>query len=58
MTYKEYYLTLESAEKIKQMAVVDICLARFGNRDRIPIIKQSAREAIKEKFGAESEDTE
>lgn len=58
MTYKEYYLTLDSAEDIKGMALLDICMARFTNRDRIPIIKQSAKEAIKEKFGEESEDTE
>ena len=58
MTYKEYYLTLDSAEDIKSMAILDICMARFDNRDRIPIIKQSAKEAIKEKFGEESEDTE
>lgn len=55
MTYKEYYLTLDSAKDIKSMVILDICLARFGNRDRIPIIKQSAKEAIKEKFGEESE---
>ena len=58
MTYKEFYLTLDSPEKIESMAITDIALARFFNRDRIPIIKQSAKEAIKEKFGKESEDTE
>lgn len=51
MTYFEYYLTLKSPEDIKTMADADIMYARVVSPHRIPIIRQSAEEAIKEKFG-------
>lgn len=55
MTYKEYYLTLKSSEDIMTMANADIALAYVINPDRIAVIRQSAEEAIKEKFGIEQE---
>lgn len=58
MTYKEYYLSLNSAKEIKEMANADMALACAINPDRMSIIRQSAEEAIKEKFGNESEGTE
>lgn len=51
MTYKEYYLTLKSPEDIMAMANADAALACVMNPDRIEVIRQSAEEAIKEKFG-------
>lgn len=55
MTYKEYYLTLKSPEDIKTMANADMALACVINPDRMAIIRQSAEEAIKEKFGGNNE---
>lgn len=55
MTYKEYYLTLKSSEDIMTMANADMALACVINPDRIAVIRQSAEEAIKEKFGTEQE---
>ena len=51
MTYKEYYLTLNSPEDIEIMANADMALACVINPDRKAVIRQSAEEAIKEKFG-------
>ena len=51
MTYKEYYLTLKSPEDIKTMANTDMALACVINPDRMDVIRKSAEEAIKEKFG-------
>lgn len=51
MTYKEYYLSLNSVEDIMTMVKADMTLAYVINPDRIKIIQQSAEEAIKEKFG-------
>lgn len=51
MTYKEYYLSLKSAEDIMTMANADMALACVINPDRIEIIRKSAEEAINEKFG-------
>lgn len=51
MTYKEYYLSLKTAEDIMTMANADMALACVINPDRIEIIRKSAEEAIKEKFG-------
>ena len=51
MTYKEYYLTLKSPEDIKTMANADMAYAVVVSPERIKIIRQSAEEAIKEKFG-------
>ena len=51
MTYFEYYLTLKSPEDIKTIANADIMYARVVNPHRIPIIQQSAEEALKEKVG-------
>lgn len=51
MTYKEYYLTLKSPKDIKIMANADMALACVINRDRMAVIRKSAEEAIKEKFG-------
>ena len=56
MTYKEYYLTLKSPEDIMTMANADMALACVINPDRIEIIRRSAEEAIKEKFGIEHEE--
>ena len=53
MIYKEYYLTLKSPEDIKTMANADMALASVINPDRITVIRKSAKEAIKEKFGGE-----
>ena len=50
MTYKEYYLTLKSPEDIMTMANADMVLACVTNPDRMAIIRQSAEEAINEKF--------
>ena len=55
MTYKAYYLTLNSPEDIKRMAKADIALALLVNPDRVIAIQMSAEEAIKEKFAEESE---
>lgn len=55
MTYKEYYLTLNSPEDIMTMANADLVLAFVINPDRMDIIRQSAEEALKEKFGVEVE---
>lgn len=55
MTYKEYYLTLNSPEDIMEMANADLALACVINPDRMNIIRQSAEEALKEKFGEEVE---
>ena len=51
MTYKEYYLTLKSPEDIVTMANADMALACVINPNRMTIIRKSAEEAIKEKFG-------
>lgn len=51
MTYREYYLTLKSAKEIMKEANTDMALACVIDPDRMPIIRQSAEEAIKEKFG-------
>ena len=53
MTYKEYYLTLKSPEDIMTMANTDMALACVINPDRISVIRQSAEEAINEKFGGQ-----
>lgn len=55
MTYKEYYLSLNSIEDIMEIANADMALACVINPDRIAFIRQSAEEAIKEKFGIEQE---
>lgn len=55
MTYKEYYLTLNSPEDIMEMANADLALACVINPDRMAIIRQSAEEALREKFGEEVE---
>lgn len=55
MTYKEYYLTLNSPENIMEMANADLALALVINPDRMEIIRQSAEEALREKFGEEVE---
>lgn len=55
MTYKEYYLTLNSPEDIMEMANADMALACVINPDRMEIIRRSAEEAIEEKFGKGSE---
>ena len=54
MTYKESYLQLDSAEEIMKMANTDMAIAALLNSDRIKIIRESADEAIKEKFGEEN----
>ena len=51
MTYKESYLQLDSAEEIMKIANTDMAIAAVLNPDRIKIIRESADEAIKEKFG-------
>lgn len=55
MTYKEYYLTLNSPNDIMKMANADLALALVMNPDRMDVIRQSAEEAIKEKFGEKVE---
>lgn len=55
MTYKEYYLTLSSAEDIMIMANADMALVCVINPDRISVIRQSAEEAINEKFTKEND---
>ena len=50
MTYKEYYLTLNSIEEIKCAAADDIIAAQVINPDRIDIILNAANEVLKEKF--------
>ena len=52
MTYKEYYLTLDSIDAIKFAAESDINVALMLNsKDRIDKIVEAANEAIEEKFG-------
>lgn len=51
MTYKEYYLSLTTTKDIITMANADMALACVINPDRVDIIRKSAEEAIKEKFG-------
>ena len=58
MTYKEYYLSLQSAEDIMTMANADMALACIINPDRIEIIRRSAEEAINEKFGCQNAQNE
>lgn len=55
MTYKEYYLTLNSPEDIMEMVNADLALALVINPARMDIIRQSAEEALREKFGVEVE---
>jgi hypothetical protein len=55
MTYKEYYLTLNSPKDIMEMANTDMALACVINPDRMDIIRQSAEEALREKFDVEVE---
>ena len=50
MTYKEYYLTLKSPNDIMKEANADMALACVINPDRMAFIRQSAEEALKEKF--------
>ena len=56
MTYKEYYLTLKTPNDIKEMANADMALACVINPDRMAIIRESAVEALREKFGEEVEE--
>ena len=56
MTYKEYYLTLKSPEDIKTMANADMAFACVVNSDKLDVIRKSAEEAIKEKFGIVEEE--
>lgn len=58
MTYKEFYLSLKSPEEIEIWVNADLAYARAINVDRIPIILQSAEEALKEKFGIAKERTD
>lgn len=51
MTYKESYLALNSIDEILKKVEYDVLVAMFINKDRIPIIRKSAEEAILEKFG-------
>jgi hypothetical protein len=52
MTYKEYYLTLNSIDAIKFAAESDINVALMLNsKDRMDKIVEAANEAIEEKFG-------
>lgn len=52
MTYKEYYLTLNSIDVIKFAAESDINVALMLNsKDRMDKIVEAANEAIEEKFG-------
>lgn len=55
MTYKEYYLTLNSPKDIMEMANADLALALVINPGRMDIIRQSAEEALREKFDVEVE---
>ena len=55
MTYKEYYLTLNSPEDIMKMVNADLALACVINPGRMDIIRQSAEEALREKFDVEVE---
>lgn len=55
MTYKEYYLTLNTPNDIKTMANADMALACVINLDRMDVIRRSAEEALKEKFDIEVE---
>lgn len=54
MTYKESYLQLKSAEEIMKIANTDMAIAAVINPDKIKVIRQSAEEAIKEKFRGEN----
>lgn len=54
MTYKEYYLSLTTADDIMTMANADMALACVMNPDRIEVIRKSAEEAINEKFGGQT----
>lgn len=54
MTYKEYYLSLKTEREIMEMANADMALACVMNPDRIEVIRKSAEEAIKEKFGGQT----
>ena len=59
MTYKEYYLTLNSIDAIKFAAESDINVALMLNsKDRMNKIVETANEAIEEKFGIGSEEEE
>ena len=53
MTYKEYYLTLNSIEEVKCAAADDIIIAQVINPDRIDFILNAANEVLKEKFSYE-----
>lgn len=54
MTYKDTYLQLKSPEEIMKMANTDMAVAAVLNPDRIKVIRESADEVIKEKFGGEN----
>lgn len=56
MTYKEYYLTLKSPEDIKRRANADMAFSLIENPERMAVIRKSAEEAIKEKFGIVEEE--
>lgn len=51
MTYKEYYLTLDSIDAIKKEVERDLIVAMAINPDRADFIVKAANEAIEEKFG-------
>lgn len=55
MTYKEYYLTLETVEDIEAAANTDVTLAYIINPDRVAVILKQAQEAIDEKFNKNHE---
>lgn len=54
MTYKESYLEAESPENIIKKANYDMVIASMFNPDRLKVIRQSAEDAIKEKFGTDA----
>lgn len=53
MTYEESYRKIDTVEKLKKEVESDIAIAIMINRDRIPIILNSANKVLKEKFNSQ-----
>jgi hypothetical protein len=56
MTYKEYYLTLDSIDEIKSAVEYDLIVAKMINPDRTDKIIEAANEAIEEKLKEQSDE--
>ena len=49
MTYKQKYMTANSYEELKHMAVLDAEWAMMVNRDRLYVIEKALNEVVRER---------